>query len=452
MSNGLLISMFNRRQAEAIAKSIHYRDSFTATVPIAIQPKSAELVAISLSLGKIDFLGICVTGGRVATAVRKMTVSNLVPIAGLSLATIQQELPKRFRTNATSQESEFTRIPPRTWEEMLKAIARLCSNPELDIPALQKKAHIAGLKWPRMAGGLEALERDAVATAVEAWGGSGLRRRVLQEASESSRGVSAPFLSRIRNAVVREDVEINHDQISLPGFTIRPGDIAGLVELYGENGKLTVLNCNRQPLEQTLGVDLIYYHHSFDSFVLLQYKRMKRASHGQLCYYPDSDGNHDKEMSLMAKAETFIDQQSLPQPPTTASFCLSDSPFFIKLCEPTMPRPMSPGLVPGMYLPFRLWQVFLNSDAAQGSKGGRVVSRENCSRKLTNTEFAALLRNGWIGSAPGASSVLHEIVGTVLQDGHMLVLAIASDGDSSMDYRRNSLGQFASQEDPDGAF
>jgi len=48
-------------------------------------------------------------------------------------------------------------------------------------------------------------------------------------------------------------------------------DIVGSVVLHDHDEYLTILNCNRQPLEATLGVDLIYYNHRFDSFLLVQY-------------------------------------------------------------------------------------------------------------------------------------------------------------------------------------
>ena len=71
---------------------------------------------------------------------------------------------------------------------------------------------------------------------------------------------------------------------------------------------LTILNCNRQPLEQTLGVDLIYYSHRFDSFVLVQYKRMSEGTQGAE-YRPGNDPSHEKELERMLKTEEFLKAQ-----------------------------------------------------------------------------------------------------------------------------------------------
>jgi hypothetical protein len=48
-----------------------------------------------------------------------------------------------------------------------------------------------------------------------------------------------------------------------------------LVEFQQGPRKLTVINVNRSGVEHALGVDLVYYNHEFDSYVLVQYKRMK---------------------------------------------------------------------------------------------------------------------------------------------------------------------------------
>ena len=85
-------------------------------------------------------------------------------------------------------------------------------------------------------------------------------------------------------------------------------DVIGSVVLTDGNEYLTILNCNRQPLEQTLGVDLVYYSHRFDSFVLVQYKRMSEGKRGAE-YRPRNDPSHEKELKRMIRTEKFLKEQ-----------------------------------------------------------------------------------------------------------------------------------------------
>jgi hypothetical protein len=105
-----------------------------------------------------------------------------------------------------------------------------------------------------------------------------------------------------------------------------------------------------------------------------------------------------------------------------------------------------------MYVPLELWRTFLSSAEAIGKKGGVVVTWDNCARRFNNGEFTNLLRNGWIGSARGHSKALAKIVETVLNSGRMLVFAETSEGRVSEDLRRDHLGRFAADDDPEGAF
>jgi len=119
----------------------------------------------------------------------------------------------------------------------------------------------AHLPQRRAEEGLEVFERDAVASAIQAWAGHSFRKRVLREAAPSERTPVASFLSRLENVSVREDPQISHDQVTFPGMEVARRDLVGSIVLRNGEEYLTILNCNRQSLEQTLGVDLVYYNH-----------------------------------------------------------------------------------------------------------------------------------------------------------------------------------------------
>lgn len=175
---------------------------------------------------------------------------------------------------------------------------------------------------------------------------------MLRNANPGRKSPVAPFLSQLKGVSLREDPQIAHDHITFPGMDIARRDVVGSVvfsDPYGEE-YLTILNCNRQPLERTLGVDLIYYNHRFDSFVLVQYKRMVDGQTGSPEYRPENDLNHGKELRRMLDAENALRGIAVVAK-GTEDFRLSRRPFFMKLCEAKAKAALDSGMVSGMYIP-----------------------------------------------------------------------------------------------------
>jgi len=94
----------------------------------------------------------------------------------------------------------------------------------------------------------------------------------------------------------------------------------------------------------------------------------------------------------------------------------------------------------------------LSSPTVVGPKGGVNVTWDNCTRRLSNSEFTNLLRYGWIGSSESHTQKLSEIIEQVLSSGRMLILAATEPGTGSRDYRRDNWGRFASEGDLEAAF
>jgi hypothetical protein len=395
------------------------------------------------------YAGISQVGRLVAVDQTTIAVSNLVDLGATSLDQIRKNLPKGFAARFNPPQVGVYRLPPRLWEEVLRVVAAK-PNTRAKIENLVRVAAQAERPVRNLEGGFETFERDAIASALQTWGGPSLRKRVLREAFGGAEIPTAPFLTRLESIAVREDPQIGHDQITFPGMTVARGSAVGSVVLRGNGEYLTILNCNRQPLERTLGVDLIYYSHRFDSFVLVQYKRMAGGTHGPE-YRPDSDRNHGKEIERMAKAERMLRDLPRRRDNGTDTFRLSEGPFFMKLCEPKVKPLLDAGMVSGMYVPLILWRRLLRSPSVRGPRGGVAITWENTRRRLSNGEFTSLLRNGWIGSASGGSKLLCRIIEGVLASDHMLVLAATSDGPKTMDYRRDDLGRFAPEDDPAAA-
>ena len=159
-------------------------------------------------------------------------------------------------------------------EELLKALAAKIPEHGPQFRDLMEAVKSAAKPPKKVRGGIEVYERDAIATAIQAWRGESLRKRILREAIPPFTVPVASFLQNLHQVSIREDPQIIHDSGSFPGMEVAARHAIGSVILADGDEYLTILNCNRQPLETTLGVDLIYYSHRYDSFVMVQYKRM----------------------------------------------------------------------------------------------------------------------------------------------------------------------------------
>ena len=454
MKHGLWYSVGGYPLSEQVEVRIENDDQFTTTaVTRDVRPKVAELAVVSITGNRADYLSIAQKGRKIATGQVTVVFSNLVPLGDLDVQSIRERLPTTFRHRFDPPTVGWWRPTPRLWEEIQKVIAD--AWPDARAPIRDLRSILAGSQGftGRVEGGVEVFERDAVATAIQAWGGDSFRKRVLRNAVPSRSTPVAPFLSQLQGVSLREDPLIAIDHINFPGMEIARKDMVGSVvfgDRYGEE-YFTILNCNRQPLERTLGVDLIYYSHRFDSFVLVQYKRMTEGGDGTPVYRPSGDSNHDKEIERMRDAERAMRQLPRAKDSGTDAYRLSGRPFYMKLCEPKAKAALDAGMVSGMYIPLDLWRRQLRSPETKGPREGVVMNWDTCKRRFNNSEFTRLLSRGWIGSAPGRSSYLSSIIESVLGNGRMLVLAATTAGRSPRDARRDGMGRYAAEDDPAGA-
>lgn len=450
---GLWLAIDGAGLVDKIDYAITAHGQFSYPIPQGdFHPRRAELVLVSLGRRTADYLGISIRSRVGTTGQTNVMISNLIPLEKLLFKAVEAKLPARFRTGfQPPTQGGIYRPTPKLFEALLSIFLPPSAENNLQLNAITRALNEANAQSSRMGdAGLEAFERDAIGCALQAWAGPGARRRILRSAIPTSDD-RAPFLERLKDVQSREDPQIAHDHNVFPGMTVSARDIISTVTLTEGPDRITILNCNRQPLEQTLGVDLIYYSHRFKSFVLVQYKRMVDEN-GISGYRPHLDSNHAKEIARMKTAEQLLN--TVPAVPSndTACYRLTTDPFFVKLCEAKAPIALDSGMVAGMYVPLRLWESLLTSKNVKGPKGGVSVTWENCNRRFTNGEFTNLLRYGWVGSSEAQTQTLSTIIEQVLSSARMLVFASTQPGNGSQDYRRDNWGRFASEDDDEGAF
>lgn len=153
------------------------------------------------------------------------------------------------------------------------------------------------------------------------------------------------------------------------------------------NFVLSIANVNRKPIEHHLGVDLLYWDQTADSFTLLQYKRLTRvrtteASRSTWVY----TSRHDIEQQV-AKMGMVTSG-----PPSAAEdWRMVPSPFWFKFVRTDAFVSGSREVLPGMYVPADYLRVGLNSNAFKGPNGGFSITYDN-TRYINREPFIHLVR------------------------------------------------------------
>ncbi len=283
-------------------------------------------------------------------------------------------------------------------------------------------------------------ERDATATALEVFGGSTLRKKIISDTSPDN---EAPFIAKLRHRDVNliEDQQIAHDLISFPGLQALGQHLVGAVQLHTHQGTLTVINSNRTRIEKTLGVDLLYYNHACASFILVQYKRL--TGNPNPVFRPNNDPNLERELERMRAFRGT----SKSAASNYLSYRLNDNPFFLKLCKAQSSGDWNGRMLPGMYFPLDMWDLLMNTDYVKGPRGGQRVSFESAPRRLSNSEFTALVAKGWIGTNELDTERLNNLLVELLASNHSVVAAVQQPRSQHDDYCRDQFGRFQSADD-----
>jgi len=178
--HGLWLAIGGGSLAEAVANSIETQDQFTISVTARdVKPRSAELVLVSLK-DSADYIGISQRGRRVATGQMTLVVSRLAPLARMTQGAIREALPKRLASRFKPPATGQYRPSPQLWEELLKIVSSAWPEIAERIRELARIAQNTRDSWGPFGGGLEIFERDAVASALEAWRGAQFRKRMLR--------------------------------------------------------------------------------------------------------------------------------------------------------------------------------------------------------------------------------------------------------------------------------
>lgn len=382
-----------------------------------------EVCGLLFSPGEITHWALARKGKRVATGKVRVEFTEVTP-TNIPTAAIEQRLGHTVQRNIISSRSGIGgAVPAGTWLGMKAAIGQVAPESLLALERLERLRD-QSREWINRPGvEIVAQQRDAVGLALDVFDQtSQLRKQTLQGwVAPEGEGLTS-FLDGLSGVRTIEDQLIARDAATFPDTEATRHTVVGAVfKIAGR--ALEVFNVNRTDIENAFGVDLLYFHEAFDAWTLIQYKVMERENNAldRSALFRPNKHFDDQLLNMAAFRTATPDQWQLSD--GSSAYRLCGDGFYFKFCSRIQLEVLSEGLLPGMYLPRQFVQATLDEPTTLGPQQGRIITFENTGRHMSNTLFAELLRDGWIGTRGIASSQIAEMVKAGLTLGKAVVIA-----------------------------
>ncbi len=438
-TEGLIIHFDESRRNELLEEVNENNDYSSFSDALSIydwKVKTKQVCLISFTGNSFDFISLATKGSRVVTAKSRIEFSELVSLDSLRIDDVEKILDNKVRSHfIKSSQGKGGKVPRKTWENTISAIKKLRPNLVNEIDRLLAIKDISNFTLRGSAAEILLQEREAIGAALDIFEGSNkLRKAVLggwapniddvgdkssysMEASLEKLPVGrASFLSGIPARYIQEETAIQHDLFNWEG--ISPIHELGVSHFTKGDRSLDVIYANRNALEKTTGVDLIYYNHKYNSFVLVQYKLMQDEN-DMAIYRPD----RQFEEELKRMDEFAIKYNTIKSVSSHEEYRLCNDGFMFKLVPNFGVKPASHELIKGMYVTREYMHFLLSTNGPKGKHGGRLISFGNSPRYLTNSEFSSFVHNGWVGTNGVQSKVLIDLLKTYYETGRAVILA-----------------------------
>jgi len=419
-----IFCIYGDAKGDDIGQILGYWSHFSDVISSQAKCSAKGIAFVSLDGENINYVMAYHKSGRVATQTDRLTFNRPIYLKPLlSLTSIKNSLPNKFKKYFQNQTSVGISVLSANVYQLLIGYIQY-NHPRIAIKIKELLKELNGPKttYRHNSAVIAAHEKDAICLALRV---SGFEDDDVPKWSQESE--SAPFLQGYKSVVIREDSMVIHDSQVFGDWKKIKQFVVGAAEFRKEGHKLTIINVNRHKIEETLGVDLIMYHHTYKSYVLIQYKRMTKEG-DSLCYRPANQSYHS-EISRMKEFQKSLLQSKEHMP---HNYRLNDEFFYFKLCPAEITTPMSTEMIKGMYLPISYWELLLSSAETLGDKGGRLLNYSNIKRYINNTLFIELAQNGWIGSRVANTELITAQIQESIQGDKSLILANYTPNESNI--------------------
>jgi hypothetical protein len=360
----------------------------------------------------------------------------MVDLDSISIEAIELRLNSRLKQHfIRASQGSGGRVPSSTWLALIKIILQERPNLTSEINRLFSLLQYSDIQLQGKIAELWLQERDAFGVSMDIFSGKNeLRKSILSEwvpVQESVEDVNRENLSAELNAPsrgslsfirglsklrFREEDALQQDLFNWPGMSSLH-EFGATKFTQGER-RLDVIYANRNPLEKTLGVDLIYYKEAYGLFVLVQYKIMRKEG-SDFIYRPD-----DQLFEELKRMDDFCNTQpfsGLVQ--KHEDYRLSDDGFLVKLVPDRGLTPATGDLIKGMYLPREYMNFLISEKGPKGERKGSAITFNTAKRYMTNSQFIENVNSGWIGTRGATSETIRNLIQEYYETGRAVLVA-----------------------------
>jgi len=389
-------------------------------------PSGPRLIAlVSRDRQTYSSLAVLRKSSITSTFQQRLRFEQRVPINPIEFRQIQTNLPPRFRRFfADHTQSDLARLPQGTANAVSEELAQ--RDPTFDQILRQMVKRIArrpmDLEHRPNTWRIMAWEKDAVDTVLSF---AKMKHTTLTDDQWDELRKPTPILELLGRNNALEDRQIEQDASAFGNLRLLNADVRGRTFFDERSGtRVTVINANRGPLERTLGVDLLIHYERFSSYLLIQYKRLTREEDAtgtrEWRFRPSGDRNFAKEVRRIMEVRKSVIGLPVHGP---SDYRLSDDPFFFKFCRADSFKPDQTGMTRGLYILAVDADHFLKSNHAKGPRGGAYLGFDNLPRRLPNSLFLELAREGWIGSRALGSEEIVNVLASSLDASNSVMMA-----------------------------
>lgn len=424
---GFLVFFDENRRSDLLQIYIDgHINTFSEALSISDWPiKEYDIAFFSFNVETIDYISLARKRSKVVTSKNKIEFTDMIDLNSIEISEVNKRMGKRIQSHfIKSSQGNGEKLTKETFQELIEIIKILRPKLNEDIDLLLNKRKLIDKKFDNSnKTEIFLQEKDALGTALDIFSGNNqLRKKVfnswnnnnestlhgdsyfkgLNEDNSKSENILS-FLSHEKKSLSEEDT-LQHDLFNWPGMS--PTHTSGHTS-FTINGikTLDVIYANRNALEKTVGVDLIYYNEKYNSFILIQYKLMEKEYEG-FVYRPDKQ--FDDEIKRMNKFNSKIALSNIIK--KDEDMRLNNNGFMFKLTPNKEFEPISEELISGMYLTLDYANFLVGASGPRGKKGAKLITYQNAPRYLNNTDFIKLVNQGFIGTNNIQSTKIQELI------------------------------------------
>ena len=342
----------------------------------------------------------------VSTFDSRLTIKKLRAIKQDSLETIGESITnprmRRLLRDHIPEEGAITNLSPMLSAHLVESLATDPGNqPAFDtaLSLLPRLRRIPNTNWA---------QEDAIQMAIAAFGiqGNAIPDQVVLKRGKSS-GLG------LVGAYLYEDNVVHADASRIQGFEAISADLTGRAVFQKRDEKLVIYTANRLPLEEMLGVDLIYINETRGNIVMVQYKMLEEHTR--------EDGIRDW---LFRPDHQLLDEIARMRLPNFEGsfddYRLNPKPFFFKFVK----RKIVDDSQQSFFVSLDHLNQILSDPESRGARGGLRISYESLGGTyLRQADMLGLIRSGYIGTHKAATEALGYKIREVAMGNRALVLA-----------------------------